>query len=127
MKPSRSTFLAGVAGTAAAVSSPTLVAAADSAMVARATQGMTFTTLRDHGVDHVGIRTPSGIVDVARAARMLGVASPPLTVDDVVAAAATSPRSRTWSRTRRRRPCAIRATSSTVRSSVRRPRSYAWD
>jgi len=85
MKPSRSTFLAGVAGTAAAVSSPTLVAAADPAMVARATQGMTFTTLRDRGVDHVGIRTSSGIVDVARASHMLGIASPPLTVDDVVA------------------------------------------
>jgi len=85
MKPSRSTFLAGVAGTAAAISSPTLVAAADPAMVYRATQGMTFTTLRDRGVDHVGIRTSSGIVDVARAAHILGVASPPLTVDDVVA------------------------------------------
>jgi 2-keto-4-pentenoate hydratase/2-oxohepta-3-ene-1,7-dioic acid hydratase in catechol pathway len=85
MKPSRSTFLAGVAGTAAAVASPTLVVAADSAMVAHATRGMTFTTLRDHGVDHVGIRTSGGIVDVAAAAAALGVASPPLTVDDVVA------------------------------------------
>jgi 2-keto-4-pentenoate hydratase/2-oxohepta-3-ene-1,7-dioic acid hydratase in catechol pathway len=46
---------------------------------------MTLTTLRDGGVDHVGVRTPRGIVDVARAAKALGVASPPLTVDDVIA------------------------------------------
>jgi 2-keto-4-pentenoate hydratase/2-oxohepta-3-ene-1,7-dioic acid hydratase in catechol pathway len=83
MKPSRRAFLAGTAATA--VAAPTLVAAASPAAVASATRGMTLTTLRDGGVDHVGIRTARGIVDVARAAKALGIASPPLTVDDVVA------------------------------------------
>jgi 2-keto-4-pentenoate hydratase/2-oxohepta-3-ene-1,7-dioic acid hydratase in catechol pathway len=86
MKPSRSAFLAGAAGAAAAtVAAPTMVAAASPAAVASATRGMTFTTLRDGGVDHVGIRTSRGIVDVSRAAKALGVAQPPLTVDDVIA------------------------------------------
>jgi 2-keto-4-pentenoate hydratase/2-oxohepta-3-ene-1,7-dioic acid hydratase in catechol pathway len=46
---------------------------------------MTFTTLRDGNVDHVGVRTSKGIVDISRAAKALNVAQPPLTVDDVVA------------------------------------------
>jgi len=83
MTPSRGAFLAGTAATAAAA--PTLVAAASAADVAAATRGMTFTTLRDAGVDHVGVRTPRGIVDVSRSAQALGVAQPPLTVDDVIA------------------------------------------
>jgi 2-keto-4-pentenoate hydratase/2-oxohepta-3-ene-1,7-dioic acid hydratase in catechol pathway len=83
VKPSRSAFLAGTA--AAAVAAPTLIAAASPADVASATRGMTLTTLRDGGVDHVGIRTSRGIVDVSRAAKALGIAQPPLTVDDVVA------------------------------------------
>ncbi|MBV8748904.1 MAG: fumarylacetoacetate hydrolase family protein [Candidatus Eremiobacteraeota bacterium] len=85
MKPTRGAFLAGAAGGVAAVAAPTLVAAASPADVAAATKGMTLTTLRDGGVDHVGIRTARGIVDVSRAAQALGVAQPPLTVDDVVA------------------------------------------
>jgi len=86
MTPSRSAFLAGAAGAATAtVAAPTMIAAASPAAVAAATRGMTFTTLRDGGVDHVGVRTARGIVDVARAAKALGIASPPLTVDDVVA------------------------------------------
>ena len=83
MKPSRGAFLAGTA--AAAVAAPTLVAAASPAAVASATRGMTLTTLRDGTLDHVGVRTPRGIVDVAQAAKALGVAQPPLTVDDVIA------------------------------------------
>jgi 2-keto-4-pentenoate hydratase/2-oxohepta-3-ene-1,7-dioic acid hydratase in catechol pathway len=86
MTSSRGVFLAGAAGTAAAtVAAPTLAAAAAPAEVAAATRGMTLTTLRDGAVDHLGLRTPKGIVDVARAAAALGVASPPATVDDVVA------------------------------------------
>jgi 2-keto-4-pentenoate hydratase/2-oxohepta-3-ene-1,7-dioic acid hydratase in catechol pathway len=83
MTPSRGAFLAGT--TAVAIAAPTLVAAASAADVASATRGMTFTTLRDGGVDHVGVRTAKGIVDIARSATALGVAQPPLTVDDVVA------------------------------------------
>ena len=83
MASSRGAFLAGTA--AAAVAAPTLIAAASAADVAAATRGMTLTTLRDGGVDHVGVRTPRGIVDVARAAQALGIASPPRTVDDVIA------------------------------------------
>lgn len=85
MTPSRSAFLTAAAGTAAAaVAAPTLVAAASSADVMAATRGMTLTTLRDGTVDHVGVRTPRGIVDVSRAAQALGVMQPPLTVDDVI-------------------------------------------
>jgi 2-keto-4-pentenoate hydratase/2-oxohepta-3-ene-1,7-dioic acid hydratase in catechol pathway len=47
--------------------------------------GLTFTTLRDGNVDHLGIRTPRGIVDVAQAALPLGVSDPPQTVDDLLA------------------------------------------
>src|SRR5579884_1022297 len=80
MRPTRGAFLAGAAGTAAAVAAPTLVAAASPADVASATRGMTFTTIRDGGV-----RTARGIIDVSRAAHALGVAQPPLTLDDVIA------------------------------------------
>ena len=83
MASSRGAFLAGTA--AAAVAAPTLIAAASAADVAAATRGMTLTTLRDGNADHVGVRTARGIVDVARAAQALGVASPPRTVDDVIA------------------------------------------
>ncbi|HEY0396324.1 MAG TPA: fumarylacetoacetate hydrolase family protein [Candidatus Elarobacter sp.] len=83
MTPSRGSFLTGTA--AAAVAAPTLIAAASAADVAAATKGMTFTTIRDGRVDHVGVRTSRGIVDISRAAKALGVAQPPLTVDDVIA------------------------------------------
>jgi 2-keto-4-pentenoate hydratase/2-oxohepta-3-ene-1,7-dioic acid hydratase in catechol pathway len=85
MTPSRGAFLAAAAGTAAAVAAPSLIAAAGPADVAAATKGMTLTTLRDGGIDHVGVRTARGVVDVAAAAKALGVASPPLTVEDVIA------------------------------------------
>jgi 2-keto-4-pentenoate hydratase/2-oxohepta-3-ene-1,7-dioic acid hydratase in catechol pathway len=86
MTPSRGTFLAGAAGSLAAVAAaPTLVAAAGPAEVAAATRGLTLTTLRDGGVDHAGLRTSRGIVDVAAAAAALGVTDAPRTVDDVIA------------------------------------------
>ena len=86
MKPSRSAFLAGTAGVAAAtVAAPTLAALASPADVASATRGMTLTTLRDGSRDHLGIRTSRGIVDVGVAAQALGIANAPYTVDDVVA------------------------------------------
>ncbi|HTV74055.1 MAG TPA: fumarylacetoacetate hydrolase family protein [Candidatus Acidoferrales bacterium] len=44
-----------------------------------------FTTLRDGGIDHLGVRTKLGIVDVERAARFLEIAAPPLSVDDLLA------------------------------------------
>jgi 2-keto-4-pentenoate hydratase/2-oxohepta-3-ene-1,7-dioic acid hydratase in catechol pathway len=53
--------------------------------VAKATRGMTFTMLRDHGVDHLAVRTPRGLVDVGAAAALLGISSPPRTTDDVIA------------------------------------------
>ena len=83
MTPSRGAFLAGT--TAAAIAAPTLVAAANPAAVASATRGMTFTTLRDGGLDHVGVRTAKGIVDIGAAAKALGVTQAPYTVDDVIA------------------------------------------
>ena len=83
MTPTRGAFLAGT--TAAAIAAPTLVAAAGPADVAAATRGMTLTTLRDGNVDHLGVRTPKGIVDVGAAAKALGVTMAPYTVDDVVA------------------------------------------
>jgi 2-keto-4-pentenoate hydratase/2-oxohepta-3-ene-1,7-dioic acid hydratase in catechol pathway len=88
MKPSRSEFLAGAAGAAGAaamIASPTLAAAASPREVAAATAGMTLTTLRDGGVDHLGIRTPAGIIDVAAASAAMGIIAAPFTVDDVVA------------------------------------------
>src|ERR1035437_6001131 len=83
MTPSRGAFLAGT--TAVAIAAPTLVAAASAADVAAATRGMTFTTLRDGGVDHVGVRTAEGIVDIGRPAPAWGAPLPALTADDVVA------------------------------------------
>ena len=68
MTSSRGAFLAGTA--AAAVAAPTLIASASPADVAAATRGMTLTTLRDGGVDHVGVRTARGIVDVAALPRI---------------------------------------------------------
>jgi 2-keto-4-pentenoate hydratase/2-oxohepta-3-ene-1,7-dioic acid hydratase in catechol pathway len=86
MTPSRATFLAGAAGSlAAAAAAPTLAATAGPAEVAQATHGMTLTTLRDGRIDHVGLRTARGIVDVAAAAAALGIAAPPHTVEDVIA------------------------------------------
>ena len=96
MTPSRGAFLAGAAGTpaaatavaaavpATAVAAPTMVAAAGPDTVAAATHGLT-TPRGDGGTDHAGIRTSRGIIDVARAATALGIAGPPLTVDDVIA------------------------------------------
>jgi 2-keto-4-pentenoate hydratase/2-oxohepta-3-ene-1,7-dioic acid hydratase in catechol pathway len=56
----------------------------DSAM-AMNIDGLTFTTLRDKSDDHVGIRTPRGIIDVAAAAKALEIAAYPRTVEEVIA------------------------------------------
>jgi 2-keto-4-pentenoate hydratase/2-oxohepta-3-ene-1,7-dioic acid hydratase in catechol pathway len=47
-------------------------------------KGLTFTTLRDGGIDHLGIRTRRGIVDVAQAADALGISPPPQSVDELL-------------------------------------------
>lgn len=46
---------------------------------------VSFTTLRDGNLDHLGIRVQKGIVDVAQAAHILEITNPPLTVDDLLA------------------------------------------
>lgn len=84
MDVSRKGFLTGTAAAAlAAGSAPTAASAwpAGGGSVA----GLTFTTLRDGGVDHVGIRTKHGIVDVARAASAMGLAPPPRTIEELIA------------------------------------------
>jgi hypothetical protein len=81
----RATFLATAAGTAAALSVPELAVTASAAEVASSTAGMTFTTIRVNGRDQLGIRTAHGIVDVARAAKALGITDAPRTTDDVIA------------------------------------------
>ncbi|MFN2460586.1 MAG: fumarylacetoacetate hydrolase family protein [Candidatus Velthaea sp.] len=81
MTTDRATFLTGVAGTAAvAAAAPAFAASPDD--IARDTRGMTFTTLRDGNVDHIGIRTARGIVDVARAAAGMSITDAPQTIDD---------------------------------------------
>ncbi len=85
MNPSRASFLgaAAAAGTVAAAGLPETAVAAPAG--ADPVAGMTFTMLRDGTTDHLGIRTSRGIIDVALAARALGIASPPMTTDDVIA------------------------------------------
>jgi 2-keto-4-pentenoate hydratase/2-oxohepta-3-ene-1,7-dioic acid hydratase in catechol pathway len=86
MEFSRKTFLTGTSAAVAAGSSrPTVLAAAPSGASGPVPQTMTFTTLRDAGDDHLGIRTAGGIVDVGLAASALGIASYPRTVEDLVA------------------------------------------
>jgi 2-keto-4-pentenoate hydratase/2-oxohepta-3-ene-1,7-dioic acid hydratase in catechol pathway len=83
---SRKTFLtAGAAAVAAAAPAPADASAVTPGEVASAVRGLTLTTLRDGGADHLGIRTPRGIVDVGRAGMALGLASLPRTIEDVVA------------------------------------------
>jgi 2-keto-4-pentenoate hydratase/2-oxohepta-3-ene-1,7-dioic acid hydratase in catechol pathway len=83
MDVSRKGFLAGTTAAAlAAGSAPALVSAEPAS---GDVTGLTFTTLRDGGVDRIGIRTKHGIVDVARASQALGIASPPQTIDDMLA------------------------------------------
>jgi len=77
MKTSRSVFLAGSAAAS-------LAAAAGPAEAAGAPRGTTYTTLRDGGRDHLGIRTERGIIDVGRAGIALGLIGLPATVEDVV-------------------------------------------
>ena len=79
MPQTRAAFLT-VAG-AAMATAPGVAAAGDASTAA----GMTFTTLRDGVVDHLGIRTGRGVVDVAAAARALAIPDVPRTVDDLVA------------------------------------------
>jgi 2-keto-4-pentenoate hydratase/2-oxohepta-3-ene-1,7-dioic acid hydratase in catechol pathway len=80
MGVSRKGFLAGSAAAAVAAGSATSLVSAETAPIT----GMTFTTLRDGTVDHLGIRTPHGIIDVARAATAMGISDAPATVEDVV-------------------------------------------
>ena len=86
MNTSRAAFLtaSAAAGTLAATGLPETVAAA-TPQAGGDVHGMTFTMLRDGTSDHLGIRTPRGIIDVARAADALGISSAPVTTDDVVA------------------------------------------
>jgi 2-keto-4-pentenoate hydratase/2-oxohepta-3-ene-1,7-dioic acid hydratase in catechol pathway len=84
MPHSRGDFLAGIGTTAAAVTAATQVVAAAPQAPAHAT-GLTLATLRDGGVDHLGVKTARGLVDVRAAAAALGVADAPATVEDVVA------------------------------------------
>ena len=61
MDVSRKGFLAGTTAAVAAGSSTSLVSAGAAPSTVT---GMTFTTLRDGSVDHLGIRTAHGIIDV---------------------------------------------------------------
>ncbi|MGA7570141.1 MAG: fumarylacetoacetate hydrolase family protein [Candidatus Aquilonibacter sp.] len=81
MEVSRKGFLAGSVAAVAAGSATSLSPAG---AAPASVNGLTFTTLRDGKVDHVGIRTPSGIIDVSRAAKAMGVSNAPHTVEDVV-------------------------------------------
>ena len=87
MKATRGAFLAGVAAGSAVATARPVFAAASPETVMSATRGMTFTTLRDHGIDHLGIRTSKGIVDVGLAAKSMGISNPPMHIDDVLAGA----------------------------------------
>ena len=82
MDVSRKGFLAGTAAAAtlAASSTAPLVAAA----AAPSGAGMTYTTLRDGGIDHIGVRTKRGIIDVERAGTALGITGAPRTIDDLL-------------------------------------------
>lgn len=83
---SRKTFLGGTAAAAVGLSASRAEApAATPREVASSMRGLTFTTFRYEGADHLGIRTAQGIVDVERAANALGIASPPRTIEDLVA------------------------------------------
>jgi 2-keto-4-pentenoate hydratase/2-oxohepta-3-ene-1,7-dioic acid hydratase in catechol pathway len=82
MDVSRKGFLAASAGAAAVAGSASSLVSAASAP--STVTGMTFTTLRDGNVDHLGIRTSHGIIDVGRATRSMSIANAPRTVDDVV-------------------------------------------
>ncbi len=83
MSSTRARFLAASAAIAAV--SPTLPVSASSREVAAAVDGLTFTMLRDGNVDHLGLRTAAGIVDVAAAAKARKLTGLPRTTDDVIA------------------------------------------
>jgi 2-keto-4-pentenoate hydratase/2-oxohepta-3-ene-1,7-dioic acid hydratase in catechol pathway len=80
MDVSRKGFLAGSAAAAAlaAGSAPEL------AQASAASTGLTFTTLRDGNVDHLGVRRPDAIVDIWRAGHALGINTLPRTIEDVI-------------------------------------------
>ena len=95
MSLNRASFLttaAAGAAVTAATAAPAAAAAthhfaaapASPADVAAATRGMTLTTIRENGLDHLGIRTSRGIVSVAAAAAAMNLNGVPNTVDDVV-------------------------------------------
>jgi 2-keto-4-pentenoate hydratase/2-oxohepta-3-ene-1,7-dioic acid hydratase in catechol pathway len=81
MDLSRKHFLAAGAAAAAVT---TVASAAPATRDAGVAANLTYTTLRDSGVDHIGIRTSNGIIDVAHAARILLITDAPLTVDDLL-------------------------------------------
>jgi len=81
MDVSRKGFLAGTAAATALVAG-TVPDVADA--LSAATTGLTLTTLRDGKIDHLGVRTPHGILDVARAGTATGITSLPKTVNDVI-------------------------------------------
>lgn len=81
MDVSRKDFLtAGAAATVAATAVTSLTAVAEAA----APRNLTYTTLRDGTIDHLGIRAKGGIIDVDRAARALGITDAPNTIDQVL-------------------------------------------
>ncbi len=83
MSPSRRNFImaSAAASAVAAAGSPS---AASPAAAADSVRGLTFTTYRDAGADRLGLRVPAGVVDVLSAADLLGVPSPPSSIDDVL-------------------------------------------
>jgi len=83
MSSTRAGFLARSAAVAALA--PALPVLASAEVVASTVAGMTFTMLRDGSTDHLGIRTPAGIVDVAAAAKARNLTGLPRTTDDVIA------------------------------------------
>ena len=79
MRTSRAGFLtAAAASTLAPALAETAGAAGDDL------SGMTFTMLRVDEAQRLGVRTPSGVVDVTAAGAALGVQNLPVTTDDVV-------------------------------------------
>lgn len=82
MDLSRKGFLA--AGAAVAVAGAVTTPAPAAVAADGDPMGLTYTTLRDDGVDHLGIRTANGIIDVARAAREMSIENAPLTLDDLL-------------------------------------------
>jgi 2-keto-4-pentenoate hydratase/2-oxohepta-3-ene-1,7-dioic acid hydratase in catechol pathway len=85
MPQTRCAFLAGAGTVIAAATAPSAAGAAKPA-IATTARGRTLATIRDAaGVDGLALKTSRGIVDVRAAARALGIANVPATVEDAVA------------------------------------------